>query len=224
MLEYPALSCSSNLPPQGSLRARPPFSKSCEIFVGNLLISFVNLQSFLDIEDFWSILRSVFPTDRLFGEGLVFVEKKTLLCELYLNMFPLSSWFLLLPLSFLPLWLPQPTKQFPQLPKLSGRPPNSLCAPVGFTIDQSQRAPPGSTNHSSGGGGSDQSEAAVPLTNSNCCYLAQIGLVLAVNGCFHIHTGICLIAAPSHYTPRGGARAIHGWKQSKLLFRKFWTQ
>ena len=60
MLEYPALSCSSNLPPQGSLRARPPFSKSCEIFVGNLLISFVNLQIFLDIEKFWSILRSVF--------------------------------------------------------------------------------------------------------------------------------------------------------------------
>ena len=59
--------------------------------MGNPLISFVNLQSFLDIEDFCSILRSVFSTDRLFGEGLVFVEKKTLLCELYLNMFPLSS-------------------------------------------------------------------------------------------------------------------------------------
>ena len=147
-----------------------------------------------------------FSTDRLFGEGLVFVEKKTLLCELYLNMFPLSSWFLVFPLSFLPLWLPQPTKQFPQLPKLSGRPPNSLCAPVGFPVDQSKRLPPISANQRAGGDGTGQSETGMPLTNSNCCYLAQIGLVLAVNGCFHIHTGICLIAAPSHYQPRGGPR------------------
>ena len=132
-------------------------------------------------------------------------------------MSPLSSWFLLLPLSFLPLWLPQPTKQFPQLPKLSGRPPNSLCAPVGFPVDQSKRLPPISANQSAGGDGTGQSETGMPLTNSNCCYLAQIGLVLAVNGCFHIHTGICLIAAPSRYQPRGGAEAIHGWKQGKLI-------
>ena len=206
MLVYPALSCSSNLPPQGSLRARPPFSKSCAIFVGNLLISFVNLQSFLDIEKFWSILRSVFFRPIGFWWRPCLCWKKPLLCELYLNMFPLSSWFLLLPLSFLPLWLPQPTKQFPQLPKLSGRPPNSLCAPVGFPVDQSKRLPPTSANQRAGGDGTGQSETGMPLTNSNCCYLAQIGLVLAVNGCFHIHTGICLIAAPSHYQPRGGPR------------------
>ena len=137
-----------------------------------------------------------------------------------------DSWFLA-PVSSLPSsleLLPPATKQFPQLPKLSGRPPNSLCAPVGFPVDQSKRLPPISANQRAGGDGTGQSETGMPLTNSNCCYLAQIGLVLAVNGCFHIHTGICLIAAPSQYTPRGGARAIHGWKQSKLLFRKFWTQ
>ena len=92
MLVYPALSCSSNLPPQGSLRARPPFSKSCEIFVGNLLISFVNLQTFLDIENFWSILRSVFSTEAVWWRPCL-CWKKTLLCELYLNMFPYLLYF-----------------------------------------------------------------------------------------------------------------------------------
>ena len=128
--------------------------------------------------------------------------------------------FLHTSLSFLPLWLLPATKQFPQLPKLSGRPPNSLCAPVGFPVDQSKRLPPISANQRAGGDGTGQSETGMPLTNSNCCYLAQIGLVLAVNGCFHIHTGICLIAAPSHYTPRGGAKAIHGKNQGKLFTRK----
>ena len=119
-----------------------------------------------------------------------------------------DSWFLA-PVSSLPSsleLLPPATKQFPQLPKLSGRPPNSLCAPVGFPVDQSKRLPPISANQRAGGDGTGQSETGMPLTNSNCCYLAQIGLVLAVNGCFHIHTGICLIAAPSHYQPRGGPR------------------
>ena len=121
MLVYPALSCSSNLPPQGSLRARPPFSKSCEIFVGNPLISFVNLQSFLAIEDFCSILRSVFSTDRLFGEGLVFVEKKLFYVNSILTCFPyLLDFFCSLSPSFL----------FGCLNRLNNSPncPNSLVA------------------------------------------------------------------------------------------------
>ena len=112
MLVYPALSCSSNLPPQGSLRARPPFSKSCEIFVGNPLISFVNLQSFLDIEDFCSILRSV----------LVFVEEKKLFyVNSILTCFPyLLDFFCSLSPSFL----------FGCLNRLNNSPncPNSLVA------------------------------------------------------------------------------------------------
>ena len=89
MLEYPALSCSSNLPPQGSLRARPPFSKSCEIFVGNLLISFVNLQSFLDISRYFEVFSVVFfrPIGCLV-KALSLLKKKLFYVNSILTCFP----------------------------------------------------------------------------------------------------------------------------------------
>ena len=117
MLVYPALSCSSNLPPQGSLRARPPFSKSCEIFVRNLLISFVNLQSFLDIRDFCSILRGVF----FYRRPCLCWKKKLFYVNSILTCFPyLLDFFCSLSPSFL----------FGCLNRLNNSPncPNSLVA------------------------------------------------------------------------------------------------